>query len=55
MRQGKMQSKAVTNYNETEQVGLLMRSLSRRDCGRLAKTKHKERIQGMETHGESIT
>lgn len=42
-------------HNETEQVGLPMRSLSRRNCGRLAQTKHRERIQGMETYGESIT
>ena len=50
-----MQRKAATNHNETEQVRLPMRSLSRRDFGRLPKTNHRERIQGTETHGESIT
>lgn len=48
MRQGKMQSEAVTYYNGTG-------SLSRRDSGRLAKTKHRGRMQGMETYGESTT
>lgn len=55
MRQGKMQSEAVTYYNGTEQVRLPTSSLSRRDSGRLAKTKHRGRMQGIETYAESTT
>ena len=50
-----MQSEAVTYYNGTEQVRLPTSSLSRRDSGRLAKTKHRGRMQGIETYAESTT